>query len=805
MDLFIYNPSYRVWICTGPRCRFAVSPRTLVTHLRSRHRSHPTAATTALCQAALTEMLKQPWVDPTRERCPVPPTGGPPIPGLPVYKGYGCPHCPYVCRMTETLRNHRGRAHRELDRKRYRGRQLVQLAQAQAQRRLADRVVSCQRFFPTAAGSHFFEVTYTTSNSTGQPLQTATITQADFIRVRVEEALQEGLAAAEIQDRQFPENKHSTEVSLWLEMTRWGEYLRGQDMVAVALLGCLPDPTMETLLVAFTASVERLINRAYTTISDHRINEFDQVQINTFLRKPGVWNRPIQIHLRPSTYRQYCQVWQRLVCFTYRSSRPDQTIQLRHCLTTAQLAAMDQMEEYGNRWLQLENETKGENDAKNRALSQLDEACLALSIALLDHPLRGDLFESPMVGFLAVLGVDAERQTFRDPYSYTTYLSGLFKMAQMLVAEQAVQMAENGVVTHPADALDDMRERFLMYGVRAPFGWIARLRTYGKRMQNTTTSLGYIYWSDDEQTLSYKDLHFTMTGFRQFIRIEIDLAQVELEQLFLLHEEEVREEVIPPLKLHELLDDPTNNRRGWSFLEDPRNRAALSTTTISGEHVVRGGERWLLDRVLGLGWLREEFLEARMVGTDQKVLWHEGVVEQYLQRVEKFLQRLLLLVHITGGQPGQATELLSLRHINTVHGRHRNIFIEHGLVSTVTTYHKGYSVSNSTKIIHRYLPKAVSELVVYYLWLILPFCQALETLVHGHKGRRSPFLWPAGDGCWHSRQLRAVLQREAQTHLQTKMNILSYRHAAIAISRVHLQCGGFKRDYGTDDVALMTS
>jgi hypothetical protein len=33
----------------------------------------------------------------------------------------------------------------------------------------------------------------------------------------------------------------------------------------------------------------------------------------------------------------------------------------------------------------------------------------------------------------------------------------------------------------------------------------------------------------------------------------------------------------------------------------------------------------------------------------------------------------------------------------------------------VTMYYKGYSISNTTKIIHRYLPKAVSKLVVYYL------------------------------------------------------------------------------------------
>lgn len=42
-----------------------------------------------------------------------------------------------------------------------------------------------------------------------------------------------------------------------------------------------------------------------------------------------------------------------------------------------------------------------------------------------------------------------------------------------------------------------------------------------------------------------------------------------------------------------------------------------------------------------------------------------------------------------------------------------------------------------------------------------------------------------------------MLQQEAQIHLQTKLNIMSYRHGAIAILRVHMKGGGFKRDYGT--------
>lgn len=78
-----------------------------------------------------------------------------------------------------------------------------------------------------------------------------------------------------------------------------------------------------------------------------------------------------------------------------------------------------------------------------------------------------------------------------------------------------------------------------------------------------------------------------------------------------------------------------------------------------------------------------------------------------------------------------------------MHGLLRNIFIENGLVSFVTCYHKGYSVQGSMRIIHRYLPKEVSELVVYYLWLVLPFSQQLRLLALDDElaaAQPSPFL-----------------------------------------------------------------
>lgn len=216
---------------------------------------------------------------------------------------------------------------------------------------------------------------------------------------------------------------------------------------------------------------------------------------------------------------------------------------------------------------------------------------------------------------------------------------------------------------HPADALDEMRERFLVHGTRSPFAWITRLRTYGKKIQNTTTSLGYIYWSEDQQQLSYKGLEMTIESFRRFVQIEIEKAQQSLEILFLLYEEESRESVIPPIPLSQLRDDPSESRLGWNFLQDAHNAEALPN-----------GQRWLLDRVLKTEWLQTEFLNIQQ--PSDKIKWKIPAVQAYLRNRDRFLELLLLLCHLTGGQPARGTEILSLRHRNTLHRRHRSIFIE---------------------------------------------------------------------------------------------------------------------------------
>ncbi|KAJ6082793.1 hypothetical protein N7467_006928 [Penicillium canescens] len=89
-----------------------------------------------------------------------------------------------------------------------------------------------------------------------------------------------------------------------------------------------------------------------------------------------------------------------------------------------------------------------------------------------------------------------------------------------------------------------------------------------------------------------------------------------------------------------------------------------------------------------------------------------AAIDVYLQRVAYFREKLAIAIHVSGGQPARAPELLSIRHCNTDSGGRRNVFIEDGLVAFVSQYHKGFYASNDTKVIHRYLPRERLEAYV---------------------------------------------------------------------------------------------
>jgi len=110
----------------------------------------------------------------------------------------------------------------------------------------------------------------------------------------------------------------------------------------------------------------------------------------------------------------------------------------------------------------------------------------------------------------------------------------------------------------------------------------------------------------------------------------------------------------------------------------------------------------------------------------------------YESQAQDFLKRLLVLCHITSGQPLRQPELLSVRWRNT--DRIRHILLWEKRVLIHTQYHKGQQQSGAYKENIRFLPRPVGHLLLDYLAYVMPLRQ-LFLRQQQPKALISPYLW----------------------------------------------------------------
>ena len=159
MDPFIHLPEYRITVCK--KCHFGCVSEEVVTHLRVRHRDMTPAERREVSamikripriirnQAELSEIqLRPPTINPI------------PLLAPPQTDGLRCLKCPYVVHQVQSIQAHCSEKH-GWQNPRNKGRPtdsnsgpnlgaIPELPWVQG--------VHCQRFFPTRAGSSWFEV-----------------------------------------------------------------------------------------------------------------------------------------------------------------------------------------------------------------------------------------------------------------------------------------------------------------------------------------------------------------------------------------------------------------------------------------------------------------------------------------------------------------------------------------------------------------------------------------------------------------------------------------------------------------------
>lgn len=731
MNPFHYYAEYRVLVCKS--CQYAVQPGYIAAHLRGdQHRLTRQQYNEIAAQYAGTDLA-----NPVTEVI-VPDTIVAPIDHLPIYRdGLACNSCSYVCRSVQVMKIHRRKVHHE------------RVGRGRRPEVFEWESTWCQCFF-TSIGQRYFRVQQTIQQEDDDDEQLR----------QVHQQLDEKEKEEEEKRRIVKDSDEVTEVSAWLDRTQWIRHLEGQDKSDIAQL-VKPAQQDEEELREVEKSVVRLVEQARQTILQKKVNIFTLQRLESF--QPGQdAQKPFHVNFGTDTIQRYQRIWKQLLVYVLRTV--DTESQRYQC-------TKEQQDSIQSVRIAVDNFREDSSEAMQQ---EMDKYCLQLCVTLLAHRLDHDEYESAVISFLAVMGLEnilgTSRYRFKDSAQYTPVLSGFIKIAQMLTLQYCFQQEEDDEVESCRALLEELHSRFLTDSSGTPMDWALRLRLYGRGISRRMTMPGCINWIGD--TVVYEDIELSMTDFRTMVHKLSEETQCMLhELLFVKHVSE-----IPAYSWTELKDNAAKDEPGWNFIQDKRNRMLEN-------------RRWLLNRVLQQRQLRAEFMNDTGV-------WRQGRVNDWCDKHVELLEKLLILIHMTGGQPARARELLSIRYCNTEKGGHRSIFIENGLVVVVTYYHKGYNITGTEKIIHRYLPVEVSDILLQYIWLVLPMRQQFDKVVFEKTDIRSSFLWTSdwGGKKWDGNRMREILKRESDRLIGIRMHKQAYRHIAIAISDRYM-----KRKFDRDD------
>jgi hypothetical protein len=488
--IIVFDSVFRVLICT--LCECAVVPREVSSHLRSlAHRND--GLTWQQHKDLAVQCLTYPCAPPEQVRDMQMSDPSPVVPLLRLYTdSFSCKLCPaaqpYVSPNKDTFRHHLKAEHKWTRRK---GRQSAAAQATLALETVAVFPITCQTFFRRSTFLRYFQVQpaliQTRANTSPQGL----ISHPPVLSIteQVQLQLDKKLAQLDSADSNCPAPRHFTQVSPWLDTTQWMRYLEGHDLAQAATLVYLPEAAAakhaaiggnngfaDLHLLLLLDSFDRVIETARESLLQDKVNVFDQHRVNSFISKRSS-SRPLWHKLKEPTYRTYKKVWKQLLCFVYRLAWQKKSPELHYFLTPAQDTALEAVLRAAASLAQqqdLDQPPKPGSDWHQ----ELDRACLLLCIALLDHQLHGNIYDSVVVGFFAVLGINSQG-TYHEATTYTPSLSAFVKLAQLLVVQRAVLAVEADEVDHAADILDTMQDRFMVYGTRSPIRpWLGTLSEY---------------------------------------------------------------------------------------------------------------------------------------------------------------------------------------------------------------------------------------------------------------------------------------------------------------------------------------
>ncbi|GAB7357797.1 hypothetical protein MBLNU459_g0613t1 [Dothideomycetes sp. NU459] len=660
--------------------------------------------------------------------------------------------------------------------------------------------VYVQTFFSAGGFQKYFTVDWNERDQTQQ--SRSTLRYEDEVDIlSIEEdwniAKQERAKQLEIIDGEIAKQDHT----LWFKQTGWVEHLAKSNLKHLAYASRLPDKD-EQILQKVAQMTDTLLEKCVSGLPT--LDKETRRWLRSAKRnEPDV--RPIaRLQNKDSQFR-YSGYWKRFVCYCLRvyaeqkrredrgsEGENDDSRNSDRGDDSRNSDRGDDSDEEGSLYSESAAEEQGDKRQRNNNTRQTDvmfDACrlfpwkadqksraerlwrsveakedekqqldsmLELFTSFIFQPVRGDVFVGGLMHFLAVLAIDEETERLRQANDFSYLLAGVVYCIRMFAIEAILPSAARQY----QDETDDgrflvEREKFLADGSYSPMSKMISMLAYSKKLALNHGNAGSISWNGEGTTIQLRGRPIVISQFKRMISDVITEAETLLWSKLMWTGRDERFE----MPLMDMEDDVTWTKRGVSFVNNTRNN-------------LQDGHQWMLKKAKS----SEGGRKLRVNG-----VWQVRKVRRYLREVDKFMELLLFCVHLTGGQPARGTEITSVRFRNGFL-QDRNIFVIHGSMVTITRYHKSQSQYDTPKVIPRFLPWRVGQILAVYLSYIQPFQELLAVQTTGSAGW-SDYLWAGKQGPWETDRLTKVISRETQKHLGNKLTTHDYRHGAIAIGR----------------------
>lgn len=712
LQTFSYIQSLRILVCV--RCACAVPPRFIATHLIA-HVDILSTQRCAIAEAAhqLPELAWEPY-----EFLRPEPRNTPRIAGLAAPEiGFVCDAdaCRYTCRTARGIAQHCRKEHGWASMQSVGGD--ARKKQARPPNAMWQDNQPCQRLFTNAGWPGYIAI------MVGEERPSAEDAYSRFVARRQHIDNEEAASVA----RDIIKGSRRQLPNPWLEKTFWTGHLLGRSRSALLEARTepipAPDPparderdTQEILLERACIAARRVVRQAFRTAQPHVVGRPALELIERRESGAASNEKPFYSGHKSTTVRRYSREVVRVLCYIWRTCNADPLYSLTH----SQRACLQSMK-------------RSARSTDLAARIRLRFHFLCFWIGLLDHALDDDEHKNALISGIAVLGLKPDHlgRGWYEAFEFSPVLSALITTSKALVVLRAYQESQAPApeLTPVHVLVKDKAERFMQLsgngGIVSPMNRMLRLRTLAISFARSRNASGMISWDGDKllverQSFTLIDLQCMMQGLYETTRLRL-LCDVLLLDVDAGGRIRPSTTALPPLDLDRLVDQPSEAAAGFSFLKHPEN-------------LFIQWQDWLLRRVV-----QEPCLQQRFGSHDDA--WRPKAVQAYMKDVRTFKEGLFALVHMSAGAPARGSEVTSILCENGDDGSsYRGVFLYRGAIAFVTTYHKGYSKSNRVKTIHRFVPREVGELVVYFLALARPFIVDVQRVQCQVRGSTS-FLW----------------------------------------------------------------